>query len=164
MRNYRKPLTKQGQKNLAEEHYQLAKVERPKVVDGIATAAAEGDRSENAEYIYGKKRLREIDRRIRYLNKVLKDAQIVDPDLLGGDQVTFACTVTVLNHEEQTKTWTLVGEGESDSNKGFIFWKSPVGMALMGKRVGDLVVVEVPAGEIELEVLGIDFTSSPWDR
>ncbi|MFK7823251.1 MAG: GreA/GreB family elongation factor [Oligoflexales bacterium] len=153
----RKPLTKEGHALLAEEHYQLSRVERPKVVDGIATAAAEGDRSENAEYIYGKKRLRELDKRLRYLNYLLKEAQIIDPTSLSGDRVCFGSTVSVLDEEGNRKVWMIVGEGEADYKVGKISWKSPVAKALYGKKVGDLVLTQRPKGEIELEILELKF-------
>lgn len=153
----RNPLTKEGQKILAEEHFQLAKKERPKVVDGIATAAAEGDRSENAEYIYGKKRLRELDKRIRYLNSILKDAQIIDPNTLSGEKVCFGATVTLLDENGERKKWTIVGEGETDFGSGKISWKSPVAKAIFGKRVGDVVTAKRPMGEIDLEIIELSF-------
>lgn len=153
----RKPLTKKGHAQLAEEHFQLAKVERPKVVEGIATAAAEGDRSENAEYIYGKKRLRELDKRLRYLNHLLKDAQIIDIDTLEGDQVCFGCTVLVIDEDSKEHEWMIVGEGESDFETGKISWKSPVARALWGKKVGDIAIAIRPAGEIEFEIIDISF-------
>lgn len=153
----KKPLTKKGHKKLADEHAHLAKVVRPKVVDGIATAAAEGDRSENAEYIYGKKRLRELDKRIRYLNSVLKDAQIIDPSHLSGTRVCFGCTVRVLDEEGVEKEWMLVGDGETDFHEGKISWKSPVARALFGKNIGDFVTAIRPAGEAEFEILEIRF-------
>jgi len=153
----RKPLTRKGQKRLADEHEELVKRERPKILDGIATAAAEGDRSENAEYIYGRKRLRELDKRIRYLNSVLKDAQIIDPELLSGDRVCFGASVVVLDDKGQEKKWMLVGDGETDYKAGKISWKSPVARALFGKLAGDIVLVNTPSGESELEILGITF-------
>ena len=153
--NLRKPLTKKGHAKLADEHANLVQIERPKLLDNIARAAAEGDRSENAEYIYSKKKLREMDYRIRYLNKILKDAQVIDPTILKSDSITFASTVVVEDEEKNQKTWTLVGEGETDHNLGFISWKSVVGKALLGKKVGDIVVVSVPRGETELEIIQI---------
>ena len=159
----RKPLTRAGHTRLAEEHYQLAKVERPKVVDAIATAAAEGDRSENAEYIYGKKRLRELDKRLRYLNGLLKDAQIIDPDSLGGVKVAFSSTVKVwVEDDERVLVWTIVGEGESDYRDNTISWQSPVAKALLGKGIGDVVEVLVPRGEMVLEIKNMRFGSQEW--
>lgn len=154
-----KPLTKNGQKKLADEFEQLTKVERPKIVEGIAVAAAEGDRSENAEYIYGKKRLRELDKRIRYLNNLLTDAQIIDPDNLSGDKVCFGSTVIVLDEDGKSHSWTLVGEGETDHKLGMISWKSPVGKAVFGKKIGDLILVHRPIGDLEIEITDIKFGS-----
>jgi transcription elongation factor GreB len=158
----KKPLTKRGQKLLAEEHEWLRSKERPKTVDGIATAAAEGDRSENAEYIYGKKKLRELDKRLRYLDFVLKDAQIVDPDLLKGDTVCFGSTVTIITEEDEKKTWTIVGEGETEHTEGSISWRSPVALGLLGKKIGQFVLVKRPAGEIEFEIIDIYFGSKHY--
>ena len=151
----RKPLTKEGHSKLADEHAHLSKVERPKVIDGITTAAAEGDRSENAEYIYGKKRLRELDKRIRYLNSLLKDAQIIDPNFVNKSKVSFATKVHIRDENGKEKIWMIVGVGEADYDEGKISWKSPVAKALFGKQVGDIVTVNRPSGEIDLEIIQI---------
>jgi transcription elongation factor GreB len=148
----KKPLTLRGYRVLMAEHEQLTKVERPRVVVGVTNAAAEGDRSENAEYIYGKKRLREIDKRLQYLASLLGDVEIVDPATLSGDKVCFGATVVIEEDGGAIKKWQIVGEGESDTAQGTISWKSPMARALLGKRVGDSVVVERPAGEVEVEV------------
>jgi transcription elongation factor GreB len=148
----KKPMTLDGYQVLAKEHDDLLRVQRPRVVAGISTAAAEGDRSENAEYIYGKKRLREIDKRLAYLSGLLKDVDIVEPSSLHGTLVCFGCTVVIEEDGGQTKRWQIVGEGESDTAKGTISWKAPMAKALLGKSVGDVVTVERPAGEIEVEV------------
>jgi len=153
----KKPLTLSGYRALFAEHEQLAKVERPKVVTGVANAAAEGDRSENAEYIYGKKRLREIDKRLQYLASLLQDVEIVDPATLSGTRVCFGSTVVFEGDDGTTKKWQIVGEGESDTAKGTISWKSPMARALIGKQVGDVVVVERPAGELEVEITELWF-------
>ncbi len=158
----KKPLTKSGHKVLAAEHEWLRSVERPKTVEGIATAAAEGDRSENAEYIYGKKKLRELDKRLRYLDSVLKDAQIIDPDSLSGDKVCFGSTVTINTDEGDQKTWTIVGEGEADHKNLSISWKSPVAIGLLGKKIGQFVLVKRPAGEIEFEIIDLHFGSKHY--
>jgi transcription elongation factor GreB len=159
-----KPLTREGFKKLAGEHDQLMLVERPKVLQGIQIAAAEGDRSENAEYIYGRKRLRELDKRLRYLGGLLKDVTLVDPESLEGDRVCFGSTVTVMDEDGKERTYTIVGEGEAEFHQGGISFKSPVAKALHGKRVGDVVVVHRPAGEIEFEVVGLKFGSREWDE
>lgn len=153
----KKPLTLPGYRALLAEHEQLSKVERPRVVVGVTNAAAEGDRSENAEYIYGKKRLREIDKRLQYLSSLLGDVEIVDPSTLSGDSVCFGCTVVIEEGSGAVKKWQIVGEGESDTAQGTISWKSPMARALLGKRAGDVVTVERPAGDIEVEVREIWF-------
>ena len=154
-----KPMTRAGFERLAAEHDELLLQERPKVVQGIATAAAEGDRSENAEYIYGKKRLRELDKRLRYLGQLLKDVQIIDPEKFKGDTVAFGSTVTVRDDHGVEKRYQIVGEGESDHISGSISWQTPVAKALVGKKKGAMVTVERPAGEIELEIIGIEFVA-----
>lgn len=149
-----KPLTKKGQTLLADEHHRLFNVERPKIVEAIAVAAAEGDRSENAEYIYGKKKLRETDYRIRYLDRLLDKAQIIDVN--RDDCIYFGRYFEVCDEDGNKKRWVIVGEGETDFYEGAVSWKSIVGRALLGKRLGDFVVVNRPAGEIEFEVIKID--------
>ena len=158
----KKPLTRLGHTKLAEEHEWIRSLERPKTVAGIATAAAEGDRSENAEYIYGKKKLRELDRRLRYLDSVLKEAQVIDQTTLSGSKVCFGSTVTVETENGETKKWTIVGEGEADHNEGSISWKSPVALGLMGKNLGDIVIIRRPAGDIELEVVDLHFAGKHY--
>ncbi len=164
MQQLKKPLTKAGQKRLAEEHHQLAFVRRPQVVEGIARAAADGDRSENAEYIYGKKLLREIDKRLRYLHNLLDGAQIIDPGVLSGDKVCFGSTVTVTDENEVVKKWTIVGDGETDGSGDQISWHSPVAKALLGKKVGDQVTVKRPKGEIDLEISDLEFAGRSWKK
>lgn len=150
-------LTPAGAKKLQDELRQLAAVERPKVVQEVADAAAQGDRSENAEYIYGKKRLREIDRRIRFLTKRLEAAVIVRPDEVKEGEVRFGATVELEDEDGGRKTYTLVGPDESDPASGKLSFKSPLGRALMKRKVGDVVTVQRPAGEIELEILAIRY-------
>lgn len=150
-------MTPQGLAHIAAEYDQLLKHERPKVVDGVATAAAEGDRSENAEYIYGKKRLREIDKKLRYLSNLMKDAQTIDPQFIRSDRIEFGATVTILDEEGQEKSWTIVGVGEADVDDKTISWKSPLAKALWGKKIGDVVLLERPKGDIELEVIGLHY-------
>lgn len=159
----KKPMTRNGFQKLAAEHDELLLVERPKILQGIQIAAAEGDRSENAEYIYGRKRLRELDKRLRYLGSLLKDVKLVDPEQLTGDRVCFGSTVKVLDEAGQTKTYTIVGEGEADYKAHSISHLSPVAKALHGKRVGDIVLVNTPAGEVELEIIGLYFGSRQID-
>jgi transcription elongation factor GreB len=156
----KKPLTLSGFRSLSKEHEQLSRVERPRVVIGVTNAAAEGDRSENAEYIYGKKRLREIDKRLQYLAQLLGDIDIIDPVNLTGTKVCFGATVVLEENGvdgRKQRQWQIVGEGESDTAHGTISWQSPMARALMGKSVGDVVTVERPAGEIEVTVLELWF-------
>jgi transcription elongation factor GreB len=142
---------------LQHELNNLVSVERPKTVDDVATAAAHGDRSENAEYKYGKLRLRDIDRRIRFLTKRLDAAVVVDPKKQHGDVVFFGATVEVEGEDGARKRYQLVGEDESNPDGGCISWRSPIGRALLNKRVGDYVTVRRPAGEIELEIVEISY-------
>jgi len=152
-----KPVTKLGHSKMADEHEFLARTERPKVLDGIQIAAAEGDRSENAEYIYGRKRLRELDRRLRYLDALLKDTQIIDQDKLSGERVIFGSTVVVLTEQGEKKKYTIVGEGETEFHQSGVSWKSPVAKALLGKKVGDSVTIHRPAGDIEVDIEALIF-------
>jgi transcription elongation factor GreB len=154
MPNY---LTPDGAKQLAEELDRLMTVERPRVVREVADAAAQGDRSENAEYIYGKKKLREIDRRVRFIMKRLDSAVVVRPEELGGDVVRFGATVSVVDEAGKRSKYLLVGPDESDPTRGRISFQSPLGQALMKRRVGDVVTVRRPAGEIELEIEALSF-------
>lgn len=149
-------MTRAGFARIAAEHEQLLEKERPKVVAGVATAAAEGDRSENAEYIYGKKRLREIDKRLRYLTELLRDVTLIDPENVRSDVVDFGCTVTIFESDLE-RTWTIVGVGEEDVSARRISWKSPLAQALWGKKVGAVFDFRRPAGEVEVEVLAIEY-------
>jgi len=151
-RNY---ITPAGAKKLSDELRRLVEVERPRVVQEVADAAAQGDRSENAEYIYGKKRLREIDRRIHFLTKRLDSAVVVRKEEVRKDTVFFGATVEVEDEDGKRSRYTLVGADESEPSKGRLSWKSPVGRALLKKKVGDVVTVQRPAGEIEIEIVGI---------
>ncbi len=149
-------ITPGGAARLQEELSHLCTVERPKTVDEVATAAAHGDRSENAEYKYGKLRLRDIDRRIRFLTKRLDAAMIVDPSAREQSEIVyFGATVEVEDAEGETKSYQLVGEDESDPKAGKVSWRSPIGRSLLKKRVGDEAIVKRPAGDLELEI-GID--------
>jgi transcription elongation factor GreB len=151
-------ITKEGAKRLSEELAALRSVERPRVVQEVADAAAQGDRSENAEYIYGKKRLREIDRRMRFLTKRLESAVLVDPsEQPVKDKVFFGATVDVIDSDGKRSTYTIVGEDEIDGNRGCISWRSPIGRALLGRREGDEVTVRRPAGDLELEVEAVRY-------
>ncbi len=150
-------LTPEGAKKLSEELRQLLTVERPRVVQEVSDAAAQGDRSENAEYIYGKKRLREIDRRVRFLTKRLDSAVVVSPGEQQGDVVRFGATVEVQDEDGKRKTYLLVGPDESDPAQGKLSFQSPLGRSLLKRRVGDVVTVNRPAGEIEIEIVRVSF-------
>ena len=152
-------MTPDGARRLADELRRLVEVERPRVVQEVADAAAQGDRSENAEYIYGKKRLREIDRRIHFLTKRLDAAVVVRKEEVRTDVVFFGATVEVVDEDGKHARYTLVGADETDPANGRLSYKSPIGRALLKKRVGDVVTVLRPAGEIELEIVAIVATS-----
>jgi len=150
-------LTPEGAKKLQAELSNLLHVERPRVVQEVSDAAAQGDRSENAEYIYGKKRLREIDRRIRFLTKRLDSAVVVKSDEPKRDVVFFGATVEVEDEDGGRKRYQIVGPDEVAPSEGRISFQSPLGKALLKRRVGDVVVVRRPAGEIELQICAISY-------
>lgn len=150
-------LTPQGAQQLAAELDQLMTVKRPQIVREVAEAAAHGDRSENAEYIYGKKKLREIDRRVRFISKRLDSAVVVDPKEQGGDTVRFGATVVVEDEQGQHRTYRLVGPDESDPNAGKLSFQSPFGRALMKRQVGDEVTVRRPVGDLELQIMAVRY-------
>jgi len=151
-------ITPEGYKRLTTELEFLHFKKRPEVVGFLADAAAEGDRSENAEYIYRKKQLREIDRRMRFLSKRLDYVAVVDPRAqTRRDRVFFGATVSVEDDEGQRHVYRIVGVDEIEGAAGVISWKSPVGKALLGKEVGDTVTVRWHAGERELTVVAIDY-------
>ncbi len=153
-------ITPQGYQRIREELLQLIDNERPEVVKIVHWAASNGDRSENGDYIYGKRRLREIDRRIRFLTKRLDLAEVVDPSVhQGSDQVFFGATVTYLNSAGVEQTITIVGIDELDPLKGKISWVAPVARALTKSREGDVVTLTTPAGEDELEILSVTYPS-----
>ena len=152
-----KKLTTQGYEKLSAELNNLLKVERPKVVQGVADAAAEGDRSENAEYIYGKKKLREIDKRLKYLSGLLKDVKIVNPSVIKSDKILFGATVEIADEENKKIKYKIVGEGEADLRDGSISYLSPVAKALLGKQAGDIVEIHRPKGQIEVEIIGVEY-------
>jgi transcription elongation factor GreB len=155
-------ITPEGERTLRKELVFLWHEERPRVVKGVADAAAEGDRSENAEYIYGKKRLREIDRRIKYLSERLDAVTVVEIDpARSPERVVFGAYVDVIDEDGNEKTLRIVGPDEFDGEKNFISMDSPIGKALMKKREGDVVHVVRPMGDVELEIVGIRFTPEP---
>jgi transcription elongation factor GreB len=151
-------ITPEGYKRLTTELEFLHFKKRPEVVGFLADAAAEGDRSENAEYIYRKKQLREIDRRMRFLGKRLDFVAVVDPKAqTRRDRVFFGATVAVEDDQGERHTYRIVGSDEIEGATGAISWKSPVGKALLGKEIGDTVTVRWHAGERELTVVAIDY-------
>lgn len=150
-------ITPQGAERLRSELKKLLQEERPELVKVIQWAASNGDRSENADYIYGKRRLREIDKRIRFLSKRIEAAEIVDPGHQKSDRVLFGATVTILNEQGVTKTFRIVGVDETDIKKGKISWVSPVGKALLQAQAGDTVTVKTPQGEEDWEVQNIEY-------
>ncbi|MFT3820927.1 MAG: transcription elongation factor GreB [Rubrivivax sp.] len=154
-RNY---ITPQGYRRLREELMALLDVERPKVVETVSWAAKNGDRSENGDYLYGKKRLREIDRRIRFLTKRLDIAEVADPSAHHGkDQVFFGATVTYANARGEERTVTIKGIDEADSLAGEVSWISPIARALLKAREGDEVSLVTPAGTEKIEVLEVRY-------
>lgn len=154
-RNY---ITPAGLQALQDEVKQLLKVERPKVVEIVSWAAGNGDRSENGDYLYGKKRLREIDRRVRFLTKRIEKAEVVDPALQKNrDRVFFGATVTYETGAGDTRTVRIVGIDEADVDAGKISWISPVARALLKAEEGDTVEVATPAGRETLEVIEIRY-------
>jgi transcription elongation factor GreB len=151
-------ITPDGARRLRDELKALRGVERPKVVEAVSRAAANGDRSENGDYIYGKKRLREIDRRIRFLSKRLDCAEVVDPrQQRNRHRVFFGATVTYANDRDEEVTVTILGRDEADMATGSISWLSPVARALMKGEVGDTVTVRAPGGDDHLEILEISY-------
>jgi transcription elongation factor GreB len=154
-RNY---MTVTGHRRLLDELARLVKAERPNLVQVVAWAASNGDRSENGDYIYGKKRLREIDRRIRYLTKRVESAVVVDPtEQENVEQVFFGATVTIGDVEGNQDRYQIVGVDEADAAVGRISWLSPLARALIKAREGDMVRFQSPAGQRELEVLEIRY-------
>jgi transcription elongation factor GreB len=150
-------ITPAGFRKLQEELEHLWRVERPRITSEVATAAAQGDRSENAEYIYGKKKLREIDRRVRFLSKRLDVVQVVEPSSEQEGKVFFGAIVTIEDEDEKRSTYRIVGTDEPDSNKGWISVESPVARALLGKRKGDVVTIQRPKGPTEVTVIAIEY-------
>jgi transcription elongation factor GreB len=158
-------ITPEGAKRLRAELDQLWTVERPRVTQEVADAAAQGDRSENAEYIYGKRRLREIDRRIRFLTKRIEAAEVVSPERQKNrDQVFFGATVTYANARGEEHTVTIVGVDEADLAEHRVSWISPVAKALLKAREGDVVKLRTPAGADTLEVIAIRYENGEPGR
>jgi transcription elongation factor GreB len=151
-------ITPEGLARIRAEYDDLFGIERPKIVETVSWAASLGDRSENADYIYGKRRLREIDRRLAHLARIMKDAKVVDPARQQArDQVRFGATVELVDDDDSRRTITLVGNDEADATAGRIGWSAPMARALIGARVGDERTVHLPSGEKSYEVLSIRY-------
>jgi transcription elongation factor GreB len=150
-------ITPAGHKRLNDELSRLWKVDRPKLVDTIAWAASNGDRSENGDYIYGKRKLREIDRRIRFLSKRLDSAVVVDNAGKAHERAYFGATVTVADESGAERTVSIVGADEIDPGRGRVSWISPIATALLKASVGDVVTMRTPRGTEELEVIAIRY-------
>ena len=155
LKNY---MTAEGHRRMQQELQRLIREERPKVVEIVAWAAGNGDRSENGDYIYGKKRLREIDGRIRFLSKRLESAEVVDPRLQKNhDQVFFGATVTYTDRRGAEKTVTIVGIDEADLEQGQVSWVSPIARALMKAHEGDVVELRTPSGTEPIKIIEISY-------
>lgn len=155
-------ITPPGYKRLRDELLQLIDVDRPQVVEVVHWAASNGDRSENGDYLYGKKRLREIDRRIRFLTRRLEMAVVTEPSLHhGNDQVFFGATVRYVDDLDEERTVTIVGIDESDSSAGQVSWVSPIARTLLKARVGDVLRLPMPERVAEIEVLDVQYPAGP---
>jgi transcription elongation factor GreB len=151
-------ITPQGLARIRAEYDALFGVERPKVVETVSWAASLGDRSENADYLYGKRRLREIDRRLAHLARIMKSAKVVDPaEQPTRDQVRFGATVELADEDNNRRTITVVGDDETDASQGLVGWSAPLARALIGARIGDERIVRLPAGEKSYEVIAISY-------
>ncbi len=150
-------MTPAGAERLRAELKHLLSEARPEVVRTVSWAASNGDRSENGDYIYGKRRLREIDRRIRFLQRRLDNAEVVDPAQQKGDRVLFGARVTIEDEQGVRKTYRIVGIDEADPARGDVSWISPIAKALLNTRVGEVVSFRSPKGEEDLEVVAVSF-------
>lgn len=151
-------ITPQGYARIRAELLDLIDNERPKVVEIVHWAASNGDRSENGDYIYGKKRLREIDRRIRFLTKRLEIMEVTDPAVhIGSDQIFFGATVTYIDDAGVQRTVTILGIDEADSSQGQVSWVSPIARTLLKARTGDVLQLVTPAGIVEIEVVAVQY-------
>jgi transcription elongation factor GreB len=154
-------ITPAGFARIRAEYEELFGVERPKIVEVVSWAASLGDRSENADYLYGKKRLREIDRRLAHLAKIMKTAKVVDPaNQEDQSQVRFGATVEVADEEDKRRTLTIVGDDETDASAGLIGWSAPLARSLIGAKVGDERIVRLPGGEKSYEVIAIRYPAA----
>lgn len=151
-------ITPAGFARLRSEYEALFSVERPKLVETISWAAGNGDRSENGDYIYGRKRLREIDRTLNRLSRKMKAAKVIDPQAqTERSRIFFGATVTIVDEEDRERTLTIVGDDEADAGQGLIGWNAPLARALRGASIGDLRRVELPSGSREYEILSVSY-------
>ena len=151
-------ITPEGLARLRAEYEELFSVERPRIVEVVSWAASLGDRSENADYLYGKKRLREIDRRLSYLARIMKATKVVDPSRQENrDQVRFGASVELADEDDNRRIVTIVGDDETDASAGRIGWNAPLARALIGAKVGDERIVRLPAGEKSYDILAISY-------
>ena len=151
-------ITPEGFARVRAEYDELFGTERPKIVEIVSWAASLGDRSENADYLYGKKRLREIDRRLAHLARIMKTAKVVDPARQADrGQVRFGATVEIADADDSRRMVTIVGDDEADASAGKIGWSAPIARALVGARVGDERTVRLPSGEKSYEVIAIAY-------
>jgi transcription elongation factor GreB len=154
----RRYITPEGFRRIAEEHERIWSVDRPRIVAEVEAAAALGDRSENAEYIYGKRKLRELDRRLRFLSERMDALTVVDPTPRPDGRAFFGAWVTVDHEDGEERTYRLVGPDESDAARGLVSVDAPLGRALLGRREGDTALVQRPAGSVEITVISISWT------
>ena len=151
-------ITPTGFAGLKTRYHALFAVERPKLVETVSWAAGNGDRSENGDYIYGKKRLREIDKELGWLSRRIKAARVVDPaDQVDRSKIFFGATVTIADDEDQHRTITIVGDDEADAAQGRVGWNAPIARVLRGAAIGDVRRLTLPAGAIDYEVLAISY-------
>ena len=154
-------ITPAGLARIRSEYEELFGIERPKIVETVSWAASLGDRSENADYIYGKRRLREIDRRLAHLARIMKDAKVVHPARQQArEQVRFGATVELADEDDNRRRVTIVGDDEADASSGSVGWSAPIARALIGAKVGDERIVRLPGGEKGYEVIAIRYPAA----
>jgi transcription elongation factor GreB len=150
-------ITPAGHRRIVDEYDWLINKERPRITAEVSHAASLGDRSENSEYIYGKQRLREIDRRLRFLKGRIEVLEVVDPSRLSGDRVLFGATVHIEDEEGEAQVWTIRGEDEVDLGARVVSYVSPIGRALLGRTLGDEVGFDTPGGRRTVTITGVEF-------
>lgn len=150
-------ITTEGFKKLQQEFRDLFQIERPKLVETIAWAAGNGDRSENGDYIYGKRRLREIDKRLKFLRDRIESAQVIEPRSVQSEYVVFGATVQLMDENDKIRVYQIVGEDESNPSENKISWVSPLGKAMLGKKVGEEVKLTKPSGTSFFEIINLEY-------